>query len=171
MNKALVDKILSMPLAAKILFAVNVGALLFALTMEFALRVLPCELCLWQRVPYASVAVLSLLCLFWKPLGNKGVALVLGLCAVIYLAGMGTAFYHSGVERHWWTGLSSCTAEQITGATEEEIRLALLAADDVPCDVISWSIFGLSMANFNVVGSLGLAVFSALVAYRQKKKS
>jgi len=167
--RPLIEKCLSFPLAAKLLLFANVGALLFALTMEFGFGVRPCILCLLQRIPYASVAVLSALALVWKPY-KRQTTLLLGLCAVVYVAGMGLAAFHTGVERHWWKGTTSCSAQPIKkGASVEEMREALLKMDEPRCDVISWSIFGLSMANFNVAGSLALALFVAAAAARHNR--
>jgi disulfide bond formation protein DsbB len=166
---ALIEKSLSLPVAAKLLLFFNIGALLFALTMQFGFGVRPCILCLLQRIPYASVAVLSAITLAWKPF-KRQTTVLLGLCAVIYLAGMGLAAFHTGVERHWWEGTTRCTAQPIKeGASVEEMREALLKMDEPRCDVISWSIFGLSMANFNVAGSLVLALFAAAVAARHNR--
>ncbi len=137
--------------------------------MQFGFNVPPCILCIWQRVPYASAAVLCALALLWKPYGRKTV-LLLSLCSLVYLAGSGIAFFHSGVERHWWKGTDDCSADNLKGLSAEELRQAILAADEPRCDVIPWSLFGLSMANYNTMGLLGLSLGTALVAARARKK-
>ncbi len=48
--------------------------------------------------------------------------------------------------------------------TIEELRAQILAAPVVRCDVVPWSLFGVSMAGYNVLASLGLAVASAIAA-------
>lgn len=159
----LIEKILSMPLAAKILLAVNLGALLFALTMQFGFGIKPCVLCLWQRLPYGSVAVVSLLAFMWKPY-RRQTGVLLGLCAALYLAGMGLAFFHTGVERHWWAGTSGCAIQPLQGVTPDDLRQALLQTVSPRCDEIPWTIFGLSMANLNIAMSLALAFFAAAAA-------
>jgi disulfide bond formation protein DsbB len=162
----LIEKILSLPLAAKLLFCANVGSLLFALTMQFGFGVLPCVLCLWQRVPYGSAAVLSLMALLWKPYGRQTIV-ILGLCVVAYLTGMGLAIFHTGVELHWWLGTSGCAVQPLHGASPEDLRQALLQTIAPRCDEISWTIFGFSMANLNIAASLALAFFSAAVAAKR----
>ncbi|MDD4617501.1 MAG: disulfide bond formation protein B [Alphaproteobacteria bacterium] len=167
---SLIEKVLAFPLAAKLLVLFNIGALLFALTMEYGFGARPCILCLWQRVPYASVAALSVLALLWKPYGRKTMG-ILSLCAFIYFAGSGVAFFHTGVERHWWKGTDSCEAAQdLKGLSAEEIRQALLAIEEPRCDVIPWTLFGLSMANYNVMALFGLSMGTALVAVRLRRK-
>ncbi len=156
-----------MPAAAGLLFLINAGSLLFAATMQYGFGVLPCYLCYWERIPYASVAGLSLLILLWKPYGRQTFWL-LCLCSLVYLASAGLSFYHSGVEWLWWEGTSGCAAQPIQGTSVEDIRLALLKTDEVPCDVVAWSIFGLSLANLNVLASLALAFVTGLAAKKAK---
>jgi len=157
------EKTLSLPLVAKLLLAVNLGALLFALLMQFGLDLQPCVLCLWQRVPFSAAAFLTLLIWAWKPYRHQTVILLI-LCALTYLFGLGLAVFHSGVELHWWMGTSGCAVEPLQGATATDLREALLQKVAPRCDEITWSIFGLSMANLNIALSLALAFASAAAA-------
>ncbi|MGB9151805.1 MAG: disulfide bond formation protein B [Alphaproteobacteria bacterium] len=161
---ALVEKTLTMPLAAKILVAANVSALFFAFVMQFGFDLHPCVLCLWQRVPYVVAGILALAA--WL-LGRRApllAPLLLAFCAVAYLAGMGLAIFHTGVELHWWLGTSGCAVEPLTGASPDDLREALLHTVMPRCDQIAWTIFGLSMTNLNVALSLALAFFAAAAA-------
>ena len=151
--------LLSLPLAARLLLAANVGSLLFALTMQYGFGVQPCILCLWQRVPYGVGAVAALGILLAKPYGRHSVVL-LGLTAAAYLVGMGLAIFHTGVELHWWVGTSGCAVEPLHGSSPADLREALLKTVVPRCDQISWTILGFSMANLNIVLSLALAFFA-----------
>jgi disulfide bond formation protein DsbB len=157
---SLVEKTLTMPLAAKLLLGFNIGALLFALIMQFGFGLHPCVLCLWQRAPYATAGFLAFFAWMWKPYGRQTVFL-LGLCAFAYLAGLGLAIFHSGVELHWWLGTSGCAVQPLNGATADDLRETLLHTVTPRCDQIAWTIFGLSMANLNIGLSLALAFFAA----------
>lgn len=154
-------------MAARLLLLVNVGALLFAYTLQFGFDVRPCYLCLWARIPYASVAALSLLVLIWKPYGRQTTVL-LAFCVLAYLAGMGIGVFHTGVEQHWWQSVSGCEASTLQGLSLEEMRQALLQTEEVSCDKIGWTFFGFSLANLNIPISLALAFFAAVVAIRNK---
>jgi disulfide bond formation protein DsbB len=46
----------------------------------------------------------------------------------------------------------------------EDLRKQLLGVRFVPCDEIRWSLFGISMAGYNVLASLGLAAASLWAA-------
>ena len=123
----------------------------------------PCELCLLQRWPW-RVAIL-LAALGWIageriPLAPLALAMVL-----VFFASAALAFYHVGVEQHWFAGPASCTATVGgTATTIEELRRQLLAAPMVMCDQVQWSLFGVSLAGWNFVASLVMAAFSAASA-------
>src|SRR5436190_1305826 len=71
----------------------------------------------------------------------RWVALVLGL---VFLVGTGFAFYHLGVEQHWFAGPSACTASSAAPTTLEEMRQRILIAQVVRCDAVQWSFYGVS---------------------------
>jgi disulfide bond formation protein DsbB len=131
--------------------AVVGGALLF----QYVGGVQPCELCLYQRWPYYGVIVLALLAL---AAGKRRVSLgILALAALVFLAGGALAFYHVGVEQHWFAGPSACTGAPITGATIADLKAQLLARPPVRCDEVAWSLFGVSLAGWNFLASIVLA--------------
>lgn len=161
------SRLFLMPNAALLLAAASVGSLLFALTMQFGFNIQPCELCLWQRVPFVVVAALAFLALIARPLAP----VLLQLAALALLANAGLALFHSGVERHWWEWHSACTGGLLDHAGSiDELRHTLLDKPVVRCDEISWSIFGLTMANLNIGFSFVLAAFAGLAAIKAGRK-
>lgn len=92
---------------------------------------------------------------------------LLGLLAALTTAGI--AAYHTGVERKWWDGPSSCTSSGggLGGLSANDL---LPGASDAPalvlCDSFTPFLFGLSMANWNLVASLALAVIWAAALKR-----
>src|SRR3954451_21614081 len=84
--------------------AVVLGA---ALTSQYWGGLVPCELCVLQRWPWAVAITISIVALFVAHDPSlRWVALVLGL---VFLVGTCFAFYHLGVEQHWFAGPSACT--------------------------------------------------------------
>ncbi len=53
-------------------------------------------------------------------------------------------------------------------ASIAELREQLLETRFIPCDEVPWSLFGISMAGYNVLASLGLALASFWAALRAK---
>jgi disulfide bond formation protein DsbB len=122
----------------------------------------PCVLCWWQR--YAHFAVIGFAVLALLPVGATARSLLLLGAAAAALTGAGIAVFHVGVEQHWWQGTAEC-GSTIGGATSlDEMRKMLLAQPVVRCDEVAWSLFGISMAGYNALISLGLAVFGLMAA-------
>jgi len=120
----------------------------------------PCKLCIWQRWPHGLAFAVGLLAFFMP---NRWLYM---LGALIVLFGAGVAFYHTGVEQQWWQGPTTCTSQGIGGLSAEDLMNQIMTAPLVRCDEIPWSMFGLSMAAWNGVASLGF-VGLWLAAFRK----
>jgi disulfide bond formation protein DsbB len=155
----------------RLVFALLLGASAAILASAFASQYIgglqPCILCLYQRVPYGVVIALSGLGLGLSGLTPPPRSVIVGLaglCAVAFLINAGIASFHVGVEQHWWQGTEGCVGAGGAARTIEELRAQILAAPVVRCDQVPWSLFGISMAGYNVLTSLGLFVASAIAA-------
>ena len=138
--------------------AVVLGA---ALSSQYLGGLVPCELCILQRWPWAVAITISIVALFVAHDPSlRWVALVLGL---VFLVGTGFAFYHLGVEQHWFAGPSACTPSTAAPTTLEELRQRILNAQVVRCDAVQWSFYGVSLAGWNLLASLAMAVICAAV--------
>lgn len=120
----------------------------------------PCHLCLWQRWPHAAAVVIGLVALVLP----GRVLPLLGGAAALTTAGIG--LYHTGIERLWWQGPTTCTSGPIGGLSSEDLLNQILAAPVVRCDEVAWSMAGLSMASWNAVLSLVLALVWVAAATR-----
>jgi disulfide bond formation protein DsbB len=128
----------------------------------------PCALCLKQREAYWIAVVLALLALGaqkWRP-DPMTVRAFSALLGFAFLGGAMIAGFHVGVEYRWWPGLPECTGVGHVDMSGD-ILGALGTAMDVPaCDKVAWSFLGLSMAMWNMLVSLKLAIYSGLAALR-----
>jgi disulfide bond formation protein DsbB len=141
------------PFALLLASVAVVGA---ALLSQYVGGLQPCELCLYQRWPYYAVIVISAAAV---ALGRGGfTAAVLALAALAFLAGAGLAFYHVGVEQHWFAGPSACTGATAGSGSLEDFKRRLLEQQVVACDQPQWWLFGVTMAGWNVAASLGLGL-------------
>ena len=130
-------------------------SLFFVYIAEYGFGLQPCYLCLWQRGPYYAVLIITLGALMLRS-RDKIIIPALVLAALAFVIGLGIAVFHSGVERHWWAGTEQCALRPLNGSTELSLREQLLQTPVARCDQISWSLFGLSMTNYNALLSLGL---------------
>lgn len=116
----------------------------------------PCKMCLWQRWPHAAAILIGLI-------GYR-----YGAAAIAYLGALATFItgaigaYHTGVEKKWWEGPSSCSGGGNLGTD-------LLSTDITPvvmCDEISWQFLGLSMASYNMLAAFALTIVWLAAARR-----
>ena len=147
------------------ILAVSTAVLGTALASQYWGGLAPCELCLYQRWPYAVAIALSLAGLA-APRGPAARRLLTALCAVAFAAGACIAFYHAGVEQGWFAGPGSCSGAGLDARTVEELKRVLEAAPPARCDEVPWSLFGISLAGYNFIVSAALATASAAVALR-----
>lgn len=126
----------------------------------------PCKLCIWQRWPHglavaAGAAMLALGPQVWIGLAGWLGAFTTGVIGV----------YHTGVERGWWEGPSSCTGGGIdmSGMTGGDLLSLDAPLGVVMCDEVAWAFAGLSMASWNAILSFALAALwvKALARDRQ----
>ena len=138
-----------MILAAAGSAALMIGALAFQHIGGMA----PCKLCIWQRWPHVvAIGIGALATLAILP-----ARVLAGLGALAALATAGIGLYHTGVERKWWEGPASCSGAGVADQSAQDLFAQIMAAPLVRCDEVPWEMFGLSMASWNAVVSLGLA--------------
>jgi disulfide bond formation protein DsbB len=150
-------------IAASLLLAASAALLGGALAFQYLGGLAPCVLCVWQRYAHGAVIGLMLVALYVPP---RAVPALVAVAAAALLVGAGIAFFHIGVEQHWWQGTAECGSSVGGAGSIEELRARLMAQPIVRCDEISWSLFGLSMAGYNFILSVVLAGFASYVAWR-----
>ena len=154
------------PLIVLILSAAVVGG---ALVAQYWGGLRPCELCLYERWPYDAAIALAAIAFV---LGRRGISrAALILAGLIFVASAVLAFYHVGVEQHWFAGPTACTATTLHAGSVEALRQQLLATPTVRCDEIQWSVFDLDpLVDGNFVMSLILIAVSWRLAARLGKR-
>ncbi len=149
--------------------AVIGGALLF----QYVGRLEPCELCLLERWPYylgIPLLVVALIAGKYRTV----MASILVYAAALFLAGTVIAAYHVGVEQHWIAGPSACTMPTTEPNSIAALKAQLMAQQPVQCDVVQWSLFGISLAGWNLIASVTLvaiAVTGLGSEWRSRKRS
>jgi disulfide bond formation protein DsbB len=149
-----------------IVLGVCAGALAMAFVAQYVFGLEPCNLCILQRIPYASAGVLAAIALA-APLPPRVRVALVALCGFVFLAGSAIALYHVGVEQGWWA--SSCLGEPPTALSLQDMLAQAQLKQQRPCDLVNWTFLGISMATYNVPFSLGMALFSWIGARRMAK--
>jgi disulfide bond formation protein DsbB len=130
----------------------------------------PCMLCLrqrevyWVALPVALVAVLVQRTR-WRGALSPWIGAALTL---VFLSGAYIAVYHAGAEWKWWPGPSTCSGVSSHGAGLADLHRLMAGAKIKPpsCEVAAWRLWGLSMAGWNALISLGLAALTGVWALR-----
>ncbi len=126
----------------------------------------PCDLCLEQRYAYyAGVPVAAVAFALAASGSNRALTRALfGLLGLIFAANVVLAVYHSGVEARFWRGPTACTGSIAGPKSASSLLDQLATVKVVNCDVVQLRVFGLSLANWNVLVSGALAMLAARAA-------
>ena len=153
---------------AGLVLLASVAVLGGALVSQYWGGLAPCELCLLQRWPWRVAIGLGLL----GVLAGDRVSLAWLTLAAVIVFGTSTvfAFYHVGVEQHWFAGPTACTVQAGGADSLEEMKRQIMGTQAVLCDQVQWSLFGVSLAGFNLLASLGM-VAAALWAFARRNQA
>lgn len=114
---------------------------------------IPCEMCHWQRWPHYAAIVLASVAFAVPALGLQRVLVALAALAIVTSGAIGV--FHAGVEYHWWPGITACALPAGGGGSAEDMLARVLKAPVVACDMPQWALWGISLAGFNAIFSIG----------------
>lgn len=127
----------------------------------------PCVLCLRQRIPYYVGIPLLALAAGLETFGGRKLERTAGWLVVAALACFAVSAVlggnHAGVEQGWWDGPSSCVTRSFDTTSLDAFAAQLGATRMVSCSTPSFTIFGLSLAWWNIAVS---AAVVGLLSYR-----
>jgi disulfide bond formation protein DsbB len=123
----------------------------------------PCDLCYEQRYAYYVGVPLAVLIFAAAKAGAPRRLLWIGvaLLGLVFAANMILAIYHSGVEAKLWQGPTACTASGDSLGSGADLLKQLETIKVVRCDAVNLRVFGLSLANWNILISGALAALAA----------
>ncbi len=134
-------------------FFIIVLSIISALIIEHIFKYQPCNLCIYERVPYFLSALLIIKIFFFKKY-EKVIFLILFL---IFVFSTLIAFYHFGIEQGFFNESLVCNVENQLNILSKEQLLEELNKKFVSCKDVAFRIFGLSLATINIIFSLILS--------------
>jgi disulfide bond formation protein DsbB len=156
---------------ARLRVALFVSALAASLALGIALGserwggLVPCALCLVERMPYRVAIGAGLVGLFLPRRLAWGAMMI---CILAFAGAAAAAFVHVGVEWGWWASpLPECAAPNFSGMTMAQRFAAMPATPSKPCDEPTYllSFLPISMAAMNLIAALalffGMSIFAA----------
>ena len=145
---------------ASIILGLSILIILLTYLFEYILELPPCKLCLYQRIPY-FIVIFSGILIYFKQ--DKFFLLISLLMFTINLC---ISSFHSLVERKLISYDTGCSSNSENFDNIDQLRSFLEKAPIIKCDEIIFSLFGLSLANLNIIILLILITLSFL-ALRQ----
>jgi disulfide bond formation protein DsbB len=125
----------------------------------------PCDMCWWQRYPHFAALGISVVALILRKSAAHIWFLAMAAFAIITSGLIGG--YHAGVEYKWWLGPQTCG--QLPQGSGADLLKDIMNAQVVRCDVVPWDLFGISLAGFNFLISVGsgLVILWLLLSRKQ----
>ena len=148
--------------AALAIAATAAATLAGAWFFQLVLDIRPCPLCLEQRYAYYLALPLGLLVAFAAGRGAPRGLLLAGF-AVLLLAALANAWlggYHAGVEWKFWPGPTDCSGPVVDLGSAGTLLQRLDTVKVIRCDEVQWRFLGLSLAGYNVLISLAMALMA-----------
>ena len=134
----------------------SIFALIVAYFIEHVLKHQPCNLCLIERIPYIFSIIVISICLFT----GKFEKLSLITLSLIFFSATLIAFYHFGIEQEFIKESLVCDLNNKSSDLSKEALLNQLKEMPISCKDVTFKIFGLSLASFNIFISLILGVIT-----------
>ena len=120
----------------------------------------PCLMCLEQREVHWLGGSLALALFMAGLFGLPRRWLLFGLLVLVltYFYSAGLGFFHAGVEQGFWKGPAACAAVNVQ-PMEDPLSLDMGEIYIGPsCEEVPWQMLGISMAGYNGLISLALAL-------------
>ena len=159
MNKFLTIKNFNFVVALICIFS-----LLSAVYIEKVLGVIPCKLCMYQRLPY-------MIAIFFCFLGYNYYKNLLWMYFLIitFFSSLMLAGYHFGIENDLFPEFSGCTTDNLNLVDKEKLLESL--SQIIPnCKDVTFKLFGLSLATINLFISLLILVISIILIKNEKNR-
>ena len=151
----------------KLVLIFNISAILVAYFIQYTLGHQPCNLCLIERVPYIISIIIISICLFTK----KFEKITLIIWSLIFFASALLSFYHFGIEQGFINESLVCDLNSSNHELSKEALLNQLKEMPISCKDVTFMVFGLSLATFNIFISLTLSAITMknFLSYEKNK--
>ncbi len=137
-----------------VIFLISFVALASAYFIEYILGHQPCNLCVYERIPYFLAILLVLINYKYNNLEKY---LILSL-AIIFLIATILSLYHLGIEQGFIRESLLCDLEKGANILDKNEILKQLQQKNISCKDVTFQIFGLSLTSYNIIVSLLLTI-------------
>ncbi len=147
------------------IFLISFVALISAYFIEYVLGHQPCNLCVYERIPYFLAILIVLINYKYNKLEKY---LILSL-AIIFLIATILSLYHLGIEQGFIQESLLCDLEKGANIVDKDEILKQLQQKSISCKDVTFKIFGLSLTNYNIIISLLLTIGLTKIYFEYEK--
>ena len=147
------------------IFLISFIALISAYFIEYILGHQPCNLCVYERIPYFLAILIVLINYKYNKLEKY---LILSL-AIIFLIATILSLYHLGIEQGFIQESLLCDLEKGANIVDKDEILKQLQQKSISCKDVTFKIFGLSLTNYNIIISLLLTIVLTKIYFGYEK--
>ena len=137
------------------IFLISFIALISAYFIQYALGHQPCNLCLYERVPYFLAILIILLNFNYNYLEKYFILLL----AIIFFLATILSLYHLGIEQGFVKESLLCDLERGANIIDKDEILKQLQQKNISCKDVTFQIFGLSLTSYNIIICLLLTFY------------
>ena len=147
------------------IFLISFIALISAYFIEYILGHQPCNLCVYERIPYFLAILVVLINYKYNKLEKY---LILSL-AIIFLIATILSLYHLGIEQGLIQESLLCDIEKGANIVDKDEILKQLQQKSISCKDVTFKIFGLSLTSYNMIISLLLTISLTKIYFGYEK--
>tara|TARA_B110000027_G_scaffold5306_1_gene4928 strand:+ start:700 stop:1098 length:399 start_codon:yes stop_codon:yes gene_type:complete len=125
----------------------------------------PCNLCLIERLPYIFSIIIISICL----LTQKFEKIILMFLSLTFFTAALLSFYHFGIEQGFIEESLVCDLSNPSNELSKEALLNQLKEMTISCKDVTFKIFGVSLATFNIFISMILSVITIKIFLNYEK--
>lgn len=134
-----------------IIFLLALIPLIIAYISEYIFGFQPCNLCIYQRIPFFLILFFSS-CSIFLIHDAKIKKCIFYLLILLFLGNMILALYHVGIEQKLFDLPASCLGTNLLNMNNiDQLTEIIMQKPAVRCDKTEFEIFGISMAMMNVI--------------------
>ena len=143
-------------IALNLILLFSTFAIITAYFIQYVLGHQPCNLCLIERMPYLFSIIIISFFLFYQ----KFEKVVLIILSLTFFAATLLSFYHFGIEQGFIKESLVCDLDSLNNELTKDALLNQLKVLPMSCKDVTFKIFNLSLATFNIFITLILGVIT-----------
>lgn len=151
-------------------FLACAAMLAYAYYAQFVLELVPCPLCIFQRITMIALAIIFLLAALHAPAGMVGRRVYAGLLGLAALIGAGIAGRHVWIQQLPADEVPACGPglDYMLEVFPLTDTLRMVFTGSGECAKVDWTFLGLAMPAWTLIAFVSLGVFAVIVNLSRK---